>query len=83
MSPWFVYILKSKEQRKFYTGKTDDLEKRLLEHNSRNNKGYTSRFQPWVLVYSEIQPTEKVALRREKYFKSAAGRRWLKRNVGL
>jgi len=48
----YIYILKSIPQRILYIGRTDNLERRLREHNS----GYvftTKKYLPWVLVYCE------------------------------
>jgi len=72
------YILKSTVASKYYTGKTDNLESRLLEHNSRKHR-YTARYSPWKIIYFEQFTTEPEAIIREKYFKSAAGGRWLKK----
>ncbi|OGE89501.1 MAG: hypothetical protein A2760_02625 [Candidatus Doudnabacteria bacterium RIFCSPHIGHO2_01_FULL_50_67] len=74
----YVYILKSINYRKTYTGSTPNLEKRLGEHN----KGlciYTKRYKPWKLVYHEKLESLHEARLREKYFKSAAGRRFIKK----
>jgi putative endonuclease len=77
-----VYILKSIEFDKFYTGKTDDIERRLAEHNSGRSM-YSKRYRPWKVVYNEEFGTEAEATQRERFFKSASGRRWLKKNVAL
>lgn len=77
---FYTYVLKSLKYPKFYTGYTDNLEKRLQSHNAGKNT-YTKRYIPWSLVYSESFETKEEAIRREKYFKSAAGRKWLKKHV--
>ncbi len=77
---FYTYILKSLKQRKFYTGHTDNLQRRLNEHNDGKNI-YSKRYAPWKMVYNEKFDTESKAVKREKYFKSAAGRRWLKKYV--
>ena len=74
---YYAYVLKSLSQDYFYKGHCKDLEKRLLQHNS----GITTSIKPYIpfeLVYYEEFETEKEAISREKYFKSAAGRRFLK-----
>jgi len=76
----FVYVLKSLSAEKFYTGHTDDLERRLLEHNSGHGY-YTKRFMPWIMAYREDVDSKDEAIKREKYLKSAAGRRWVKKKV--
>jgi len=79
---WFIYVLKSDMFDKFYIGKIDNLERRLSEHNIGKSK-YSRRFMPWSIVYSEKLCTEGDAIKREKYLKSAAGRRWLKKKVDI
>lgn len=77
---FYTYVLRSIKEHKFYTGQTDDLERRLQEHNSSKGQ-YSKRFQPWKIVYSEQFDTKEEAIKRERYFKSAAGRCWLKKNI--
>jgi len=72
--------LKSKREEKYYTGHTNSLERRLVEHNLEQ-RGYTKNNALWEVVYHETFQTRQEAIDREKYFKSAAGRRWLKKNV--
>lgn len=48
---YYVYVLRSRtNKRKIYTGITGGLKRRLGEHNSADNKGYTAPFKPWELV---------------------------------
>lgn len=76
-----VYILKSKKFNHYYVGQTSDLKRRLIEHNS-GNIYWTKRYKPWELIYFETLSSKEEAVRREKYFKSHAGRNWLKKNLG-
>lgn len=73
----FVYILISLKDKKTYTGSTDNLEKRLSEHNSGKVKS-TKNKAPLRLIYSESFQTLKEARVREKYFKGCSGRKKLK-----
>ncbi|EAQ47914.1 GIY-YIG nuclease family protein [Leeuwenhoekiella blandensis] len=75
---YFVYILESLSSGRKYVGFTQNLDARLLEHN-RGNVTSTKPFRPWKRIYSEEQPTQIEARMREKYLKSAAGRRWRKK----
>ena len=77
---YYTYVLNSISHNKFYTGHTDNLKKRLREHNSGQGT-YSNRYMPWEVTYSERFNTLEEAIKREKYFKSAAGRRWLHKNV--
>jgi putative endonuclease len=75
-----VYVLKSLSVAKCYVGYTSDLEKRILDHNSGLSK-YTSRYCPWKLIYKEEFSGRSEAMKREKYFKSYEGRKWLYQNI--
>ena len=77
---YYAYVLKSINFCKTYVGYTTDLGKRLKEHNSGMSK-FTRRFKPWDLIYYECFLSLTEAIKREKYFKSAAGRRWMKKNL--
>jgi putative endonuclease len=65
---YFVYILYSKILDRFYIGTTNNVERRLIQHN-RPHKGYTNSGQPWVLLYSEQFASKKNALIRERRIK--------------
>ncbi|QLH32318.1 MAG: GIY-YIG nuclease family protein [Cyclobacteriaceae bacterium] len=73
---WYVYVLKSQKNGKIYVGMSQDIDRRLAEHNSGKSK-FTSGHLPWKLVYSEACDTSIEARSREKYFKSAAGKKAL------
>ncbi|CAN0602356.1 unnamed protein product [Ectocarpus sp. 12 AP-2014] len=49
---YYVYVLKSEVDGRLYKGMTNNLQKRIVEHNSGKNKS-TKGFLPWVLVYKE------------------------------
>lgn len=75
-----VYILKDNTGH-LYKGMTgNSLEERLKQHLGGNTKT-TRRMEGLKLIYSEVFQTAEEARKREKYFKSAAGRRWLKVNM--
>jgi len=73
---YFVYILLSTIAKKTYVGITDDLKRRLKQHNLGYHF-YTKRYKPWKIVFSEKYIDRNAARVREKYLKSAAGRRWM------
>ncbi|BDQ03028.1 GIY-YIG nuclease family protein [Ignavibacterium sp.] len=75
---YHIYILKSLAFDKTYIGYTNDLKRRLNEHNSGKST-YTSKFKPWKIIYYEECLDELEARRKEKYYKSAAGRRKIKK----
>lgn len=72
-----VYALYSPSHQKIYIGYTSNLEQRLLSHNSLGKKGWTIKYRPWKLAYTEEQQTKKDAMRREKQLKSAKGREFI------
>ncbi len=76
---YFVYIIRSLKDGRFYKGQTQNIEKRVLEHNSGKTKS-TKGYVPWELVYFESFKTREEALLREKYFKTGIGRAFLKKN---
>jgi len=65
---YYVYLLKSKKDDKLYIGYSNDLRKRLQEHN-RGNVGSTKHRRPLKLVYYEAYGDEIDAKDREKSFK--------------
>lgn len=70
---YFVYVLQSLKNDRYYTGSTDDLERRLSEHNTGQST-YTRLTRPYKLVYSESFETRSEAVKRERYFKTGKGR---------
>ena len=72
-----VYVLYSTSFNKIYIGYTADLANRLISHNELGTNGYTLRYRPWTLIYTEQFQTKKEALIREKQLKSAKGRQFL------
>ena len=77
---FFAYVIKSVEFNYYYKGHTSNLEKRLGQHNSGMTKSIKP-YTPFILVYTEQFEREKEAIEREKYFKTAAGRRYLKSRI--
>lgn len=61
-----VYVLKSEKAQKSYVGSTNDVERRLSEHNAGYHS-YTKRYKPWKVIYTEEYSTENETREREKY----------------
>lgn len=72
-----VYILKSLVDGSFYVGMSDNSDRRLEEHNRGKVTSTKSRI-PWEKIYEEECENRIEARKREKYLKSAAGRRFRK-----
>jgi putative endonuclease len=80
MSMHYVYILRSLKDNRFYTGYTEDIQRRFKEHNSGQEKSTKHRL-PFVLVYFEAYTDKRDALGREKFLKSGSGKRYLKKQL--
>ncbi|MCL5784338.1 MAG: GIY-YIG nuclease family protein [Patescibacteria group bacterium] len=67
---YFVYILRTSSNT-LYIGQTNNLEKRLKEHQSKTSKSakYIKYFDSFQLVYQEDYPTRVEAMRREYQLK--------------
>lgn len=67
-SGWYVYILQCNDGS-LYTGATNDLEARILNHQSGQGAKYTRSHLPVKLVYSEVQLDRSAAQQREAAIK--------------
>jgi len=65
---YYVYILASKS-RTLYTGVTNDLERRVIEHRRKLLPGFTARYNINRLVYYEVCNDPLAAISREKQIK--------------
>jgi len=77
---YYVYVLRSTLKTYFYTGYTDNLKKRLSEHNNGKVKS-TLPYKPFELIYYEACLDEKDAYSREKYLKSRLGKSYLRKRL--
>ena len=77
---YYVYVLQSKKDGKFYVGCTADLRKRLVYHNKGSVESTRNR-RPFELIYYEACISQKDALHREKYLKTAYGKRYIKNRL--
>ena len=78
---FFVYILFSKQYLKTYIGFTSNLDARINAHNHTLNKGWTKRYKPWECLYHETFSTKQEAMKRELWFKTGTGRKWISENI--
>ncbi len=77
---YFAYVIYSADYNRFYKGHCEDLTARISQHNHGQTKS-TRPFIPWELIYYEEFQTRKDAVKREKYFKTGAGRKYLKSKI--
>jgi putative endonuclease len=73
-----VYVLKSLKDGRTYIGCTKELENRIREHNTGEVKSTKGRI-PFVLWYKEECVGKYEAFNREQHFKTAWGRRQLRK----
>ena len=66
---WFVYLLQSHKDDTYYIGYTEDIKKRLLEHNKGKTKSIKHKI-PYKLIYCEIYCNKTVARKRELELKN-------------
>jgi putative endonuclease len=75
---FYVYILLSLKDRKFYIGFTKQHPEERLKGHNKGNTNSTKKRRPFKLIYYEAHTLEKDARRREKYFKTSKGKFTLK-----
>ena len=73
----YVYVLKSLKDKDMYVGRTTDLNVRLLTHGQGRVESTRNR-RPLRFMYCEISNNIKDAVHREKYLKTAWGKKYLK-----
>ncbi len=76
-----VYALYSPSFDKIYIGITSDLEDRFKSHNELATKGFTVKYRPWIIVYTEQHQSKSEALNREKQLKSSRGRNFIRSKI--
>lgn len=74
---YYVYVLLSKKDSKFYIGFTKNLERRIRKHKKGCVIATKNRL-PLNLIFCEIYLNKKDAKRRERYFKTTKGKTTLK-----
>ena len=76
---YYSYILKSLKDGRYYYGSTEDLQKRLIMHNSGQVRSTKGR-RPFEIHFAEEHQTRSLAFQREKFYKSIDGYNYLKEN---
>jgi len=77
---YYTYVLQSEKDNDFYVGFTDNIRKRINEHNKGKVPSTKNRL-PMKLLYYESCLDQDDAIRREKYLKSAWGKRYLRNRL--
>ena len=77
---YYVYLLESLIDKSWYIGYSDNLKRRISEHNS--GKGCrTTKTKKWKLIYFEGYLDKFDALGRERFLKSGSGHRFIKKQL--
>jgi len=76
----YTYVLKSEKVGTFYTGTTNNLERRLEQHN-KGQVYHTKNKLPMRLIYFEACLSKDDAYHRERYLKTGMGKRYLKNRM--
>ena len=66
---FYVYILASQRNGTLYTGMTDDLPRRFMEHYEESLGGFTARYDVKMLVWYEAHETREATFQRERRIK--------------
>ena len=74
---YYVYVLQSEKDKLLYIGFTENIESRLIRHNSGESASTKFR-RPLKLIFYEAYAVKSDALRRERYFKTTKGKATLK-----
>ena len=80
MLSWFVYILESSIKNYIYVGSTDNLARRMHEHDAGRVQS-TKAYRPMVLVAYVAVSSERKARELERYFKTGSGKAVLKKRI--
>jgi predicted GIY-YIG superfamily endonuclease len=81
MKFYFVYILKfAIDEKRFYTGFTEDLDCRLKAHHS-GNAYHTSKYKPWRIRTAIAFADRQKAIEFEKYLKTSSGCAFAKKRL--
>lgn len=69
---YFVYIMTNKHNTVLYTGVTNNLQRRILEHKEGRGGVFTKKYNAHKLVYYELSNDVNIAIAREKQIKAGS-----------
>jgi len=79
---FYVYAIENSIDKSWYIGFSEDIDRRVLEHNQKIGGEYTSKKSGrWKLIYYEAYLSKRDALGREKFLKSGSGRKFLNKQM--
>ena len=75
MSMFYLYILHSESFNKYYVGYTNDIFRRLEEHNSSKFNSFTHKYRPWILsALFQVSEDKGEAIKIERFIKKQKSR---------
>ncbi len=77
---YYIYVLRSLRDNNYYVGYTTDINKRIEEHNNGKVTSKRNRI-PLLLLYWEGCLNQRDATARERYLKTAWGKRYIKNRI--
>ena len=77
---YYIYVLRSRKDKNFYVGYTEDLKSRFEQHY-KGQVSSTKERRPLELIYSEACLDKKDAMHREKYLKTYLGKLFLRNRL--
>ena len=79
---YFIYILYSEKSDKYYVGHTDDVNQRLLEHNTSERITFTSKHRPWkIMAVYECGAGRGEVLKIERFIKRQKNRKLIEKLI--
>ena len=77
-----IYVIQHTITKQIYIGKSDNIKRRLYEHNSGKQKATHRKDGSWILIYAEVYRSAKDADEREKLLKQhGSNKHWLKNRI--
>jgi putative endonuclease len=73
---YYIYIIRSQHLKRYYVGSTEDVQRRLQEHNAGKSKS-TGAGSPWELIHTESFVTRSDAMQHERKIKARGIGRYL------
>jgi len=77
---YYVYIIQSKKDYGYYTGRTKNLQRRLKDHNQGLVK-YTSSKRPYIIIWYCGFTNKDKSIAFEKYLKSGSGHAFARKRL--
>ncbi len=78
---YYVYVLENQDDKSLYIGFTENIERRVFEHQNSKGGRTTKLKKDWKLIYYESYLLREDALGREKFMKSGSGRKYIKKQM--